>query len=209
MQNIIILDIPESQLTAFKHDAAGVGFVLDGTLFQRSVISCTGSQYCKLAVVETKQFSLDLARQLDETLVPQLATASSAATIPVSHVHALHESSLTTIGGLRVHVTGCPNACGQHYIAGIGLQGVQVPAAAGGTTDGFDVFIGGGLGQSARFARRIGYRTEAAQVPRSLQRLVMGYVDDRDENETFTQWVIRVGDAHVKTLLAGPLVDGS
>jgi len=176
MQNIIVLDIPEASLEAFQRAAAVVA-PLAGSPFQRGVLSCTGSQYCKLAVTETKQFSIALAQQLEARLP--------------GFEHAL-----------RVHIAGCPNACGQHYIADIGLQGVQVAAGDGATTDGFDFFVGGGLGARAGFAKRVGFRTAAEQVPDALQRLLLGYLAGRDEGEQFHHWAARAGDSHVKSLLS-------
>jgi sulfite reductase (ferredoxin) len=82
------------------------------------------------------------------------------------------------------------------------LQGVQVPAEEGATTDGFDFFVGGGLGAQAAFARRIGFRTAAANVPEALQRLLLGYLAEREEHEQFHHWAAQAGDAHIKTLLS-------
>jgi sulfite reductase (ferredoxin) len=180
LQNIIVLDIPAHRLDDFRREAAaavaGTGATLEGAAFQRGMVSCTGSQYCKLAVTETKEFSIALAAQLD-TRLPGFSQA------------------------IQVHIAGCPNACGQHYIADVGLQGVQVPAGDGGTTDGFDFFVGGGLGAHAAFARRVGFRVAAAQVPDALHRLLLGYLAEREEGEQFHDWAGRVEDAHVKALL--------
>jgi len=174
MQNIIVLDVAESRLEEFRRAAAETGLVLEGSPFQRGVLSCTGSQYCKLAVTETKQFSLALAKTLEERL-PGFDKA------------------------LHVNIAGCPNACGQHYIADIGLQGVQIEGQ-----DGFDFFVGGGLGGQAAFARRIGFRAKATDVPDALQRLLLGYLAGREEDERFHAWSARVGDAHVKGVLTTP-----
>lgn len=181
MQNIIVLDIPTERIAAFREAAAETGVPLDGSAFQRGVLSCTGSQYCKLAVTETKEFSIRLARQLEARL-PGFTSA------------------------LRVNIAGCPNACGQHFIADIGLQGVQVSAGEGdATTDGFDFFVGGGLGAHAAFSHRLGYRAKAADVPDALQRLLLGYLASRDEGERFHAWSARVGDEHVRAVLSTTL----
>ena len=180
MQNIIVLDIPTEQIDAFREAARVTGVPLEASAFQRGVLSCTGSQYCKLAVAETKQFSIQLARQLEERL-PGFQQA------------------------LRVNIAGCPNACGQHFIADIGLQGVQVSAGEGdATTDGFDFFVGGGLGAHAAFSHRLGYRAKADDVPDALQRLLLGYLASREEDERFHAWSTRIGDAQVRAVLAPP-----
>jgi len=120
---------------------------------------CTGSEFCKLALVETKAFSLNLIPDLERRL-------------PNFNQH------------LRIHVTGCPNACGQHWIADIGLQGVQVEDA-GQPVDGFELFVGGGLGRGADFAHRAGVRLPATRVAGALETLLRAYLATREEGEVF------------------------
>src|SRR5262249_39321506 len=106
---------------------------------------------------------------------------------------------------IRLYVTGCPNACGQHWIADIGLQGVLLADASNGgaQVEGFDVFVGGGVGAGASFARRVGYRAPAAEVPSALERLCRAFTDGRVDDESFRMWSARVGDSHVKAVLVG------
>jgi sulfite reductase beta subunit-like hemoprotein len=94
---------------------------------------------------------------------------------------------------VKIFVTGCPNACGQHWIADIGLQGAA---------DGFDIFIGGGLGAAPGFAERIGVRVAAAETADTLETLFREYLGGRAGDETFRAWTARVGPDHVKTALA-------
>jgi sulfite reductase (ferredoxin) len=179
MQNIVVLNIPERRIGAFRREAAALpdGITLDASPFRRGVVSCTGSQYCKLAIVETKAFSRDIVSELEQRM-PGFSDQ------------------------VKVHVTGCPNACGQHWIADVGLQGVQIELD-GTSVDGFDFFLGGAVGRAPRLARRIGVRLSAVETPDALERMFRIFLRDREESERFASWVARTGDDIVKEALAG------
>ena len=170
-----MLGIPDARRAAFEAAAATVGVPLAGSTFRRGVISCTGSEFCKLAIVETKAFGLGIIPELERRL-------------PGFQQH------------VKIYITGCPNACGQHWIADIGLQGVQVEES-GQHVDGFDVFVGGGVGASAGFARRLGFRAASTRIPDAIENLLRGYLATRDEGEVFRAWTLRVGDDHIRAVL--------
>jgi sulfite reductase (ferredoxin) len=176
-QNILILNIPDTRLDAFRVAAGACGVPLDGLAFQRGTLSCTGSEFCKLAITETKQFSIRLARELDDRLP--------------GFDHAI-----------KVHVTGCPNSCGQHWIADVGLQGILINRA-GEQIEGFDFFVGGGIGARSGIARRVGFRAPADDVADALERLFAAFSDGRRRGESFHGWTRRVGDDAVKGVLSG------
>ena len=180
-QNILVLNIPDSRLDAFRLGASETGVPLDGLAFQRGTLSCTGSEFCKLAITETKQFSIRLARELDDRL-PEF-----------DHV-------------IKLNVTGCPNSCGQHWIADVGLQGVLINRD-GEQVEGFDFFVGGGIGARSGIARRVGFRAPADDVADALERLFVAFTEGRRRGETFHGWTRRVGDDEVKSVLAGATSD--
>jgi sulfite reductase (ferredoxin) len=176
-QNILVLNVPDTSVSALVADADAAGVTVGGSSpFQRGTLSCTGREYCKLAITETKLFSIRLAQELEDRL-PGFTEA------------------------MKLHVTGCPNACGQHWIADVGLQGVLLNEA-GTQVEGFDFFIGGGLGADSGVARRVGYRTAADDVPDALERLFARFASSRAPGEIFRAWAARVGDAAVKAILA-------
>ena len=140
-QNVVVLNVRDDRVHGFESGAVAAGVAPVASPFQRGIVACTGSEFCKLALVETKAFSLELIPALERRL-------------PEFRQH------------LRIHVTGCPNACGQHSIADIGLQGVQIEDG-GRQVDGFDLFVGGGLGTAPDFAHRVGVRLPACSPPRS------------------------------------------
>jgi sulfite reductase (ferredoxin) len=183
MQNILVLNVPDAQVEELVVAAGEGGLTVGGSPFQRGTVSCTGREYCKLAITETKLFSIRLAQELEDRL-PGFTDA------------------------IKLHVTGCPNACGQHWIADVGLQGVLLNE--GGTqVEGFDFFVGGGLGAGSGVARRVGYRTAAPDVPDALERLFGRFAATRAHDEIFRQWATRVGDAEVKAILGDVRAGGS
>ena len=177
LQNVLVPNIPSQRLETFVAEAAMLGIPLSGSPFQQGTLSCTGSEYCKLAITETKLFSIRLAHDLEERL-PGFNQA------------------------LKLHVTGCPNACGQHWIADVGLQGILLKQGDE-QVEGFDFFVGGGLGRGSAVAHRVGYRATADDVPDALERMFDAYVAGRAPNETVRGWTTRVGDAVIATTLGG------
>jgi sulfite reductase (ferredoxin) len=177
MQNILVLNIPESSVTAFAAAAEDVGVPLGGSPFQRGTLSCTGREFCKLALTETKLLSIKLAHELEDR-VPGFGE------------------------NIKIHLSGCPNSCGQHWIADVGLQGVLLKVD-GAEVEGFDFFIGGGVGSTSAIAHRIGYRAPEYGVADALTRLFMAYLREREPQETFRDWAARTGDAEVKRALVG------
>ncbi len=177
MQNILVLNIPESSVPAFVAAAEDVGVPLGGSPFQRGTLSCTGREFCKLAITETKLLSIKLAHELEDR-VPGFGE------------------------NIKIHLSGCPNSCGQHWIADVGLQGVLLNVN-GAQVEGFDFFIGGGVGSTSAIAHRIGYRAPEYSVADALTRLFMVYLRERKPQETFRLWAARTGDAEVKRALVG------
>jgi sulfite reductase (ferredoxin) len=174
-QNLVVLNIPDHHVASLEHAVTAADIAPIASPFQRGIVACTGSEFCKLALVETKAFSLNLIPDLERRL-------------PNFNQH------------LRIHVTGCPNACGQHWIADVGLQGVQVDDN-GKQVDGFDLFVGGGLGRNPAFAHRTGVRLPATRVAAALETLLRAYLATREEGDAFRTWTARVTDAHIKELL--------
>ncbi len=177
MQNVVIPNVPSANLNALVAEAATLGVPLSGSPFQRGTLSCTGSEYCKLAITETKLFSIRLAKELEERL-PGFTQS------------------------MKLNVSGCPNSCGQHWIADVGLQGILLKHGDA-QVEGFDFFIGGGLGRASGVAHRVGYRAAADDVPDALERLYRAYEDGRETGETVRGWSARVGDDPITAALAG------
>jgi sulfite reductase (ferredoxin) len=175
MQNILLTSIRSDHTAELVERSRALGVAIDGSPFQRGTASCTGSEYCKLALTETKLFSIRLAQELEDRLPGFTDT-------------------------VKLHVAGCPNSCGQHPIADVGLQGILLNQG-GVQVEGFDFFVGGGLGKNSTLGHRIGFRAASDDVPDALERLFSAYVTQKSEGESIRSWTSRVGDAGVKAVL--------
>lgn len=165
-QNILISGIPDD-----KVEEALKAPVLERLnpfpkRFMSRTVSCTGNEFCNLAIVETKEFARRVAEYLDENVeVDQ---------------------------DIRIHFIGCPNACGQKHVADIGLQGALVKTPDG-MVDAYDIAVGGILGPGAQFNQALKGRVKADAVPHVLAQLVEFYKQEREQGESFHQFVGRVG----------------
>jgi sulfite reductase (ferredoxin) len=105
-----------------------------------------------------------------------------------------------------LNVTGCPNACGQHSIADIGLEGKKIKRGNG-FVDAYYFCLGGAVGEHQRFARPIGFRCTAHEVPDAIERLLGFYLLNRDENENLRAYFARFSDGELRAQLAGRVLD--
>ena len=122
-QNVIIPNILDDNLQDFLTEPLLEKFAISPQPLERALVSCTGSQFCNFALVETKNRASMLAKQLDAELeIPN----------PV-----------------RIHWTGCPNSCGQPQVADIGLMGTKV-RKDGKMVEGVDLYMGGKVGKDAQ-----------------------------------------------------------
>ncbi len=176
MQNILIPNVRRERAQALARAIEAAGLRLEGSPFWRGTIACTGTEFCKLALTETKNFARWLVEDL-ETRLPGFD----------QHV--------------KIHVTGCPNSCGQHWIADIGIEGKKVKVE-GQMVDAYYFCVGGGVGKHQAKARPIGYRIAAAEVPGAIERLLRVYLGDRRDGENFRQFSARHTDEALRAFLA-------
>ena len=180
MQNLLITGVPEgcARLLAMELDAEGLK--TSASPFWRGVMACTGTEFCKLAITETKGFARWLVEEMEERL-------------PGFDQH------------LKLNVTGCPNGCGQHWLADVGLEGKKIKVN-GEHVDAYYFSVGGAVGRHQAFARPIGYRCAAREVPEALERLLSCYLQTREPEENLRQFFGRHSDEDLRTLLAGEAV---
>jgi sulfite reductase (ferredoxin) len=177
MQNILVLGIPREHARALREESERFGLELGGSVFRRGTVACTGTEFCKLALTETKGFARWLTDDLERRL-------------PGFSEH------------LKIHVTGCPNSCGQHWIADIGLEGKKIKAD-GTLVDAYYFCLGGAVGKHQAVARPVGYRVPASDVPASIERLLRAYLADCRPGEGFRQFCAARSDEDLRALLAG------
>jgi sulfite reductase (ferredoxin) len=181
MQNLLIVNVPDKSANSLADELDSVGLRVAASSFRRGAVACTGTEFCKLAITETKAFSRWLVEEMEERL-------------PGFDQH------------LKLHVTGCPNSCGQHWIADIGIEGKK-QKVNGELVDAYYFCVGGALGQLASIARPIGYRCPASDVPAALERLLQAYLELRRRDENLRQFFARHNDETLRNFLAGQEVE--
>jgi sulfite reductase (ferredoxin) len=177
-QKLVVLDVAATEVAGLQADLAELGLQTEPSPWRRGVMACTGIEFCKLAIVETKARAVDLVEQLEE----RLADVVAGVTEPIS-----------------VHINGCPNSCARIQTADIGLKGQIVTDADGGQVEGFQVHLGGGLGLDAGFGRKLrGHKVTAAELSDYVERVVRRFVEQRTDGERFAQWVARADEEDLK-----------
>jgi sulfite reductase (ferredoxin) len=180
MQNLLIVNVPRANVDGLAKGLDTIGLPVQGSPFFRGIVACSGSEYCKLAITETKAFSRWLVEELEERL-------------PGFEQH------------LRLHVTGCPNSCGQHWIADLGLEGKKIKVG-GVMQDAYYFCVGGAVGLHQSIARPVGYRCTASEVPEAIERLLNSYLAEREPGENLRSFFARHSDLELRSLLAGEFV---
>jgi len=181
MQNLVVVNVPANKAQELARELESLGLPVEGSSFWRGAIACTGSEFCKLAITETKGFTRWIVDELEERL-PGFDQQ------------------------LKLHVTGCPNSCGQHWIADIGMEGKKIKHA-GKLEDAYYFCVGGAVGLHQQTARPVGYRCLATEVPDALERLLGGYLQVRKPGENLRAYFARTSDEQLREQLAGAVFE--
>ncbi|NJC23312.1 sulfite reductase (ferredoxin) [Arthrobacter pigmenti] len=176
-QKLVILDVEEDHVESLVAELDALGLSARPSLFRRSTIACTGIEYCKLAIVETKVTAATAIAELERRLADLVDNG-------------------TLTQPIALHINGCPNSCARIQTADIGLKGMMLPTPDGDPTPGFQVHLGGGLADSNReeagLGRTIrGLKVTVDNLPDYVERVVRQYAADRKNNETFAEWAHR------------------
>ena len=180
MQNLLIVNVPSLNAYPLARELDAIGLPVHGSAFARGTVACSGTEFCKLAITETKSFSRWLVEELEDRL-------------PGFDQY------------LKLHVTGCPNSCGQHWIADVGIEGKKIKVN-GGMVDAYYFCVGGALGLHQATARPVGYRCAATEVPDALERLLHRYLDEHQPGENLRHFFARHSDTQLREFLAGEVV---
>jgi ferredoxin-nitrite reductase len=138
-------------------------------------VSCTGTQFCNLALVETKERMRRIAEYLDDHLEID---------VPV-----------------RIHMVGCPNSCGQRQIGDIGLQGIKMKTKDKGMVEAFEIYVGGTLRNGGKFNEKLKGKIDAEQLHEVLLNLLTYFKETKQPGETFLEYVNRIGLEQLQTKL--------
>ncbi len=169
-QKIVVLDVAADKVDALVDGLEALGLaVRTASTFRRGTLACTGIEFCKLAIVETKARAKALVGELEERLP-------------------------TFDQPITINLNGCPNSCARIQTADIGLKG----ALAGGE-DGYQVHLGGGLGLTSGLGKTLrGLRVPADELPDYVERVTRKFDEQRTEGELFAQWVHRADEEDLR-----------
>ena len=173
-QKMVILDVPGDRAGELAAELEAAGLATRPSVFRRHMMACTGIEFCKLAIVETKNRAMDLISELERRL-PDF-------TEPVT-----------------INVNGCPNSCARIQTADIGLKGSLVTGPDGRQTEGFQIHLGGSLaggdGSASGFGRKVrGLKTTAEGLPDYVERVLRRFGAAREPGETFAAWTLRASE---------------
>jgi sulfite reductase (ferredoxin) len=173
-QKLVILDVADANVDGLVAELDALGLPAKPSVFRRHTMACTGIEFCKLAIVETKARASDLIDELEQRLPGFDA--------PVT-----------------INVNGCPNSCARIQTADIGLKGSLVLDADGNQVEGFQIHLGGTLtggdASGSGFGRKVrGLKTTAEGLPDYVERVLRRYDAARTPGESFAAWTLRASD---------------
>ncbi|RYG22797.1 nitrite/sulfite reductase, partial [bacterium] len=182
-QNFLFSGIPDERVEEAANVLAGQGYqVRNLSPIRRAAVTCTGNQFCNLALTETKSLMVQIVEHLEKTV-------------------ALDEL-------IRINLNGCPNSCGQHHIGDIGLQGCLVKIGKGETVEGYDIALGGRLGADSKFVRAIWRKVPATNVATAIEHLLNNYQAQKEADEFFGDFVDRHTNEELAALMQTPFAEG-
>ncbi len=187
-QNFVLSGVPEDRVGDLLAEPLLATYSPSPPPFTRGVMACTGTEFCRFAVVETKERAVKLARQLDE---------------------ALGREGAEDPGVVRLHLSGCSASCAQPQIADVGLRG-EVAHGEGNLAEAVDVGLGGSLGPDAAFIDWVTGRLPVDRLPEAVAAVVRRYRQERRPGEPLYAWARRVPEHELRGLLEGhPVPEGA
>ncbi|AXE23642.1 nitrite/sulfite reductase [Streptomyces globosus] len=169
-QKMVLLDVAEDRVDSAVSALEALDLRVTPSPFRRGTMACTGIEFCKLAIVETKARGASLIDELERRL-PDFDEP------------------------LTININGCPNACARIQVADIGLKGQLVLDDDGNQVEGYQVHLGGALGLEAGFGRKVrGLKVTKDGLPDYVERVVRRFQEQREDGERFATWVGRASD---------------
>lgn len=174
-QNLIIPNVPTENVEELLTEPIFERISINPNSIIGHAVSCTGIEFCNLALVETKERMNFIAVELDKRI--QLD-------VPV-----------------RIHMTGCPNSCGQRQIADIGIQGMKVRNKNKEMVDCYEIYVGGTLNAGGQFNKKLKGKVLAEDLTDTLDQLLQHVKTEKIKGESFFDFVERVGESNLQELL--------
>ncbi|BCT77297.1 sulfite reductase [Sinomonas cyclohexanicum] len=187
-QKIVVLDVEQDRVDSLVAGLEELGLYANPSPWRRSTIACTGIEFCKLAIVDTKDTATAAVAELEKRFAPESGAGTANA----------------LLRPLTLHVNGCPNSCARIQTADIGLKGQLLPDGDGGQTPGFQVHLGGGLASDSReeagTGRTVrGLKVTVEDLPDYVERVTRRFLADRaGEDQTFAEWALAADEEALK-----------
>jgi len=183
-QNPLIMDVPDGQLKHLLNEPLLETYTPEPNPFEQGAMACTGTEFCSIALTETKARTASLLRWLGE-----------------------HVDVPDDVDRIKIHYSGCTADCGQAMTADIGLQGMRARKDDQ-MVEAMDVGVGGGIGEEPTFIDWVRQRVPADEVPGMIANLVEAYAALREEGQTFREWVDATGHETIVELAEPEEVEG-
>ncbi|GFG95203.1 nitrite/sulfite reductase [Mycobacterium timonense] len=173
-QKLVVLDVPDDKLDELIAGLEALGLQSQPSQWRRNVMACTGIEFCKLSFAETRVKAQSLVPELES----RLADINLQLDVPIT-----------------VNINGCPNSCARIQVADIGLKGQMVDDGEGGSVEGFQVHLGGSLGQDSGFGRKLRqHKVTSDELCDYIERVARNFLKYRGEGERFAQWAMRADE---------------
>lgn len=173
-QKLVVLDVPDDKLDELIAGLEALGLQSQPSQWRRNVMACTGIEFCKLSFAETRVKAQSLVPELES----RLADINLQLDVPIT-----------------VNINGCPNSCARIQVADIGLKGQMVDDGHGGSVEGFQVHLGGSLGQDSGFGRKLRqHKVTSNELSDYIERVARNFLKYRGEGERFAQWAMRADE---------------
>lgn len=173
-QKLVILDVPDDKVDQTVAGLESLGLQVHPSRWRRNLMACSGIEYCKLSFAETRVRAQSLVPELER----RLEDVNSRLDVPIT-----------------VNINGCPNSCARIQVADIGFKGQMVDDGEGGSVEGFQVHLGGGLGLDSGFGRKLRqHKVTSEELGDYIERVTRNFLKHRTEGERFAQWAVRAGE---------------
>ncbi len=176
-QNLIITGVPEERLDDLLAEPVLKRYSPNPGAFERGVVACTGSEFCRFGIVETKIRAVEWAREMDERVGDGIGQEA-----------------------VRMHFSGCSASCAQPQIGDVGFRG-ETAKTRDALVEGVDIGLGGSLGRDAAFIDWVEGAKPAEDVPDALAAVFEKFKDERREGERFHEWARRRSNKDLRAAL--------
>lgn len=173
-QKLVILDVPDDKVDELVAGLDALGLPSRPSSWRRNLMACTGIEFCKLSFAETRVRAQSLVPELEQ----RLSDVNAKLDVPIA-----------------VHLNGCPNSCARIQVADIGFKGQWIDDGEGNSVEGFQVHLGGGLGEASGFGRKLRqHKVTSDELGDYIDRVTRKFLDQRDDGERFAAWALRAAE---------------